>query len=64
MFIIEINCNDSTIELMESAHWVEAYNYIFQNKKDLMATLRVLPNSKLFVVNLGSEMAAWEVELN
>lgn len=63
MFIIEISCKDSTIELMEFAHWVEVYDYIFQNKNDLMATLRVLPNSKLFVVDLGSEMAAWEVDL-
>lgn len=63
MFILEISCHDSTIELMKSAHWVEVYAYILQNKKDIMATLRLLPNSKLFAVHLGSESAAWEVEL-
>lgn len=63
MYILEISCNDSTIELMNTAHWEKVYAYILQNKKDIMTTLRLLPNSKLFVVHLGSESAAWEVEL-
>lgn len=63
MYILEISCNDSTIELMESAHWEKVYAYILQNKKDLMATLRLLKGN-LFVVYLGSESAAWEVELD
>lgn len=62
MYILEISCNNSTIELLESSHWEKVYAYILQNKKDIMATLRLLPNSKLFVVRLGSESAAWEVE--
>lgn len=63
MYILEISYKDSTIELLESSHWEKVYAYILQNEKDIMATLRLLPNSKLFVVQLGSESAAWEVEL-
>ena len=59
MYILEIS---NGLELMTSPHWEEVYNYILQNKKDIMATLRLL-NSKLFVVRLSSEPAAWEVEL-
>lgn len=62
MYSLEISCNDSTIELMESTHWEKIYAYILQNKKDIMATLRLLPNSKLFLVDLD-KIAAWEVEL-
>lgn len=62
MYIVEIKTSDSTIELMTSAHWEKVYAYILQNKKDIMATLRLL-NSKLFVVRLSSDPAAWEIEL-
>ena len=64
MYILEISCNNSTIELLESSHWEKVYAYILQNKKDILATLRLLPNSKLFVVHLGSESAAWEGEFD
>lgn len=64
MYILEISCNNSTIELLESSHWEKVYAYILQNKKDIMVTLRLLPNSKLYVVHLGSDSAAWEVEFD
>lgn len=62
MYIIEISHNEEIIELFTSSHWENVYAYIRQNKKDIMATLRLL-GAKLFVVHLGIEMAAWEVEL-
>lgn len=62
MYIVEISYKETTLELFQSSHWEQVYDYILQNKKDIMATLRFL-NSKLFVVHLSSEPAAWEVEL-
>lgn len=63
MYIVEIAYKNSTVEVYQSAHWDQVYDYILHNKKDIMATLKVLPSSKLFVIRLGSEAAAWEVEL-
>lgn len=62
MYIVEIAYKNSNIELYTSAHWDQVYAYILHNKKDIMATNRLL-NSKLFVVRLDEESAAWEVEL-
>lgn len=62
MYIVELSCKDHTLELVKTIHWEKVYAYILQNKKDIIAANRLL-NSKLFVVHLSSEPAAWEVEL-
>lgn len=61
-YILEIKCGDDIITIKESMHKEEILVYLRNNHKDLQAALRVLPNAKVYLVCLGSESAAWEVE--
>lgn len=63
-YLIEISCGEDIITLLESHSDDEVLQYLRNNREDLKATLRVLPNAKVFVVHLGSDSAAWEVDFD
>ena len=63
-YVIEIKCGEDIITLLESYSDDKVLQYLRDNREDLKATLRVLPNAKVFVVHLGSDSAAWEVEFD
>lgn len=63
-YILEIKCDDDIITIKESMHKAEILQYLRNNRKDLQATLRVLSNAKVYLVCLGKESSAWEVEFD
>ena len=64
MYYIEINFADEIVTLVCTKNEDEVLQYLRDNREDLKATLRILQNAKVFVVHLGSDSAAWEVEFD